>query len=131
MFWLLRDAVTLAIPDASARRAAELVRATAHAWARGAPSNAAADLVVDIDLSILGRDFLRFMDYEYGVEEEHSSVATVAFRCGRGRFLKALLARPHIFRTAYFRDRYEQRARTQIADLPATKRYRKYRWLLR
>jgi predicted metal-dependent HD superfamily phosphohydrolase len=122
---LLDDAATLAIPDASAKLAADLVRATAHARARDASSSPAADLVVDIDLSILGRDFLRFMDYEYAVEEEYSSVPTVVFRSGRRTFLTALLDRPYIFRTEHFRGRYEQRARRQIEGLLATPRYRR------
>jgi predicted metal-dependent HD superfamily phosphohydrolase len=123
---LLRDAVTLAIPDASARLAADLVRATAHTQICEASGSPTADLVVDIDLSILGRDFLRFMDYEYAVAEEYASVPAIAFRSGRRRVLAALLARAHIFRTEYFRDRYEQRARKQIEALLASPRYRRY-----
>jgi predicted metal-dependent HD superfamily phosphohydrolase len=120
---LLADAVTLAIPETTARVAANLVRATAHAQAHELSSLASA-LVVDIDLSILGRDVLRFMDYEYSVEEEYAWMSRLSFRFGRGRFLAALLARPHIFRTEHFRTRYEQRARRQLQTLLASARYR-------
>lgn len=123
------DAVALAIPELSAKAAANLVRATAHAGARDTCEPVAAELVRDIDLSILGRDALRFMDYEYGVEEEYGATPTIAFRCGRGRFLAALQARDSIFRGAHFRARYEQRARVQIEALLASPRYRSYRWL--
>ena len=34
-----------------------------------------------------------------------------------------------IFRTAAFRERDEQRARVQVAELLASPRYRAYRWL--
>jgi predicted metal-dependent HD superfamily phosphohydrolase len=121
---LLRDAAALAIPDARAQLAAELVRATAHAGAP-APGNPAADLVVDIDLSILGRDVLRFMDYDHAVEEEYCAVPVAAFRTGRRRFLAGLLARPQLFRTEQFRRRYEARARKQIEVLLASPRYRR------
>jgi predicted metal-dependent HD superfamily phosphohydrolase len=134
---LVTDADVLGIPREAAASAADLVRATAHASGRSEHS-AAADLVVDdpgksltrnVDLSILGRDVLRFMDYEYSVEEEYSPLSTVRFVVGRGRFLASLLDRPRIFRTEHFRRRYEQRARTQIAALLASPRYRCYRWL--
>lgn len=125
---LLEDAVALAIPLETATAAAALIRETAHRSERS-HSSAAADLVVDIDLSILGRDVLRFMDYEYSVEDEYSQMNTVRFRVGRGRFLRALLDRAHIFRTEPFRARYEQHARIQIAALLQSPRYRSYRWL--
>jgi predicted metal-dependent HD superfamily phosphohydrolase len=126
---LLADVATLAIPVEAARAAADLVRSTAHASDSIETNTPATDLILDIDLSILGRDALRFMDFEYGVEEEYAAVSGIEFRVGRGRFLAALLARPRLFRTEYFRVRYEQRARVQIAALLASPRYRSYRWL--
>lgn len=107
------------LPARVMAEAADLVRATAH----GRVSSAGAELVVDIDLAILGRDTLRFMDYEYGVEEEFAFVPTAEFLRARGRFLASLLARPHIFQTAHFRAKYEQSARGQIAALLRSPRY--------
>ncbi len=121
---LSRDAVTLAIPTATATAAAAVVRATAHALGRDALNDATAELVLDIDLSILGRDPLRFMDYEYGIEEEYAPTSTLAFRRGRGHFLAALLERDRIFQTEHFRAWYEQPARAQIRGLLASPRYR-------
>lgn len=122
------DAAVLALPAEAVRRAADLVLATAHGHGGAPVGDRATDLIVDIDLSILGRDVLSFMDFEYGVEEEYASTARFAFRVGRGRFLASLLASPHIFRTAYFRDRYERAARAQIGALLRSPRYRPYRW---
>jgi predicted metal-dependent HD superfamily phosphohydrolase len=121
------DAATLGIAAAAAALAIAAVRATAHATA--APGAPVTDLVLDVDLSILGRDALRFMDYEHATEDEYAPRSIPAFRCARGRFLAALLARPQIFRTPAFRERYEQRARVQTAELLASPRYRAYRWL--
>jgi len=125
------DATALGIAAEAVARAAAAVRATAHATpAPSAPAtDLVTDLVLDVDLSILGRDALRFMDYEHAIEEEYAPRSRSAFRCARGRFLAALLGRPQLFRTAAFRERYEQRARVQIADLLASSRYRAYRWL--
>jgi predicted metal-dependent HD superfamily phosphohydrolase len=121
------DAAALGIAAEAAALAIAAVRATAHgALAPGAP---VTDLVLDVDLSILGRDALRFMDYEHAIEEEYAPPSIPAFRWARGRFLAALLARPQIFRTPAFRERYERRVRVQIAELLASRRYRAYRWL--
>ncbi len=121
-------ALGVAEPDVA--DAAAIVRATAHASsdAGAAPHAALTALVLDIDLSILGREPLRFMDYEYSVEEEHPSVPRRRFIIGRGRFLAALLARPRLFRTEPFHERYEARARSNVAALLASRRYRLYRW---
>ena len=90
---------------------------------------AAVDLIRDVDLSILGRDVLRFMDYEYAVEEEYAFMSSLKYRLGRGRFLASLLASPSIYRTSHFRERYEERARSHLAVLLGTPRYWAYRWL--
>jgi len=121
---LLADAKTLGIPEATAKEAAELVRATAHANGRGAP---AADLVVDIDLSILGRDPKRFMEYELDVEKEYAAIPTPAFRKGRGNFLEKFLERPSLFATEHFHQKYEAQARANIEALLASPRYTDFR----
>ncbi|TMQ23920.1 MAG: hypothetical protein E6J90_09430 [Deltaproteobacteria bacterium] len=125
--WLLRDATLQAIPHDRALAAAACVRATAH-LAGAAPSGPASELVVDIDLAILGRDVLRFMEFEYAIEEEYGGKRGAWYFLARGRFLAAVLASPAIFRTDHFREHYEQRARDNIAALLASPRYRAHRW---
>ena len=126
---LISHAVDLAIPQPTATRAAELVRATKHTGPGPAARHAAFDLVHDVDMSILGSDVLRFMDYEYAVEEEYASMPALAYELGRGRFLASLLAAPSIYRSSGFRERYEERARSQIGALLRGPRYHRYRWL--
>lgn len=121
---LVADSAALGLPAAAATTAADLVRATAHASAPPAPGSAAVDLLLDIDLSILGRDPLRFMEFEHGVEEEYAALPTATFRRGRAAFLRGMLARPHLFRTAALRDRFEAPARRNLAALLAGPRYR-------
>lgn len=130
---LLETAHAVRIPAAHARAAAACVRATAHGAEGGAPSAPMApciDLVLDIDLSILGRDALRFLEFEYAVAEEYARVPRAQFILARGRFLQALLAAP-IYRTPHFRARYEQRARANLVALLASPRYRLHRWASR
>ncbi len=117
---LLEDARVLGI---SAEDAATCIRATAHT--EGAvPRGSAAELVVDIDLAILGREPLRFMDYEYAIAEEYAGISWTRYVLGRGRFLKALLERPRIFHTAHFLTHHEERARRNLQHLLASPRYR-------
>jgi predicted metal-dependent HD superfamily phosphohydrolase len=85
-------------------------------------------LVADIDLSILGRDVLRFLEFEYAVGEEYASVPSTMYFLARGRFLSQLLASPTIFRTDHFRERYEISARSNITTLLRGPRYRAHRW---
>lgn len=119
--WLLDDARALGLPEHVAQASAALVRATAHAG--GAATSEAEATILDIDLSILGRDPLRFLEYEYGVAEEHASIPAAAFRRGRSRFLSRLLEAP-IYRTPAYRDRFEAPARANVTALLRSWRYR-------
>jgi predicted metal-dependent HD superfamily phosphohydrolase len=125
---LCEDARALEIPCERALASAACVRATAH-FAGAKAVGPAQELVVDIDLAILGRDPLRFLEYEYAVAEEFADPADLAFTLARGRFLASLLRRPAIFQTEGLRDRHERRARANIAALFGSPRYRAHRWL--
>jgi len=128
---LLEESGRLRLHRRTADAAAALVRATAHEAAESAPGREEA-LMLDIDLSILGADPLRFMEYEYAIEEEFEKIPRLRFRIGRGRFLASLLARSTIFRTESFRTRYEAAARSQLSALLDSPRYRSFRltrWL--
>lgn len=73
-----------------------------------------AAIVVDVDLSILGRDPIRFRDYENQIREEYNWVSDEAFASGRVSVLEGFLARPVIYSTEFFRDKYEQQARENL-----------------
>ena len=88
-----------------------LVLATRH---EAQPQSADARLLVDIDLSILGAEPARFDEYEAQVRKEYAHVPDLFFRMGRAKILKHFLARPAIYSTASFRDRFEARARTNL-----------------
>lgn len=88
-----------------------LVMATRH---EARPESADARLLVDIDLSILGAERQRFDEYEAQVRKEYAHVPELFFRMGRSRILKEFLARPSIYSTAAFKQRFEAAARANV-----------------
>jgi len=90
-----------------------LVMATRHATAT--PGNADEELLVDIDLAILGADAARFGEYEAQIRREYAHVPEAEFRAGRSAVLAAFLARDPIYRTPRLRPELEARARANLA----------------
>ena len=71
-------------------------------------------LVVDVDLSILGREPSDFERYEKAVREEYKWVPGPLFRRKRIAILQSFLDRPVIYGTDYFRELYETQARVNL-----------------
>ena len=90
-----------------------MVLATRHA---GPPPAGDAAVVVDIDLSILGKGDEEFDAYERAIRQEYAHVPDDAYRAGRGTVLRGFLSRPRIYSTDYFADRYELPARRNLAQ---------------
>ncbi len=107
----------------AAEEAAECVSATAHTSGTMHTTSTAA-LVADIDLAILGREPLRFMDYDYAIAEEYAAIPWSRYVFGRTRFIESMLKRPNIFQTQHFINRYEEQARENLRGLLASPRYR-------
>ena len=89
----------------------ELIHATKHAHPPITPD---AEILVDIDLSILGQDPETFDSYERGIRQEYAHVEDDAFREGRSAILQRFLDRPAIFATPSMRARYEKPARQNL-----------------
>lgn len=104
----LRDAG--AAPDVAGRVAA-LVLATRHSVA---PATADEQLLVDIDLAILGAAPARFAEYEAQIRVEYGFVPPAVFREKRGAILAGFLARPVLYGTAALRERLEPQARLNL-----------------
>ena len=73
-----------------------------------------AALFLDMDLSILGAPPDTFEAYERAVRRDYGWVDDAAWQAGRAVVLKTFLARPHIFHSAEFRDRFEMQARANL-----------------
>ena len=72
-------------------------------------------LVIDIDLSILGESPDTFARFEEEIRREYAWVEEDAYVAGRSAVLRKFLDRSTIYDTPLFRDRYEARARANIA----------------
>ena len=68
----------------------------------------------DADLSVLGRDALRYRTYA-AVREDYADVPDEVFRPARAQVLTSLLDGP-LFHTESGRERWEQVARRNIAE---------------
>ena len=75
-----------------------------------------ASLVVDVDLSILGREPKRFAEYEAGIRQEYDWVPEKVFSVKRAEILQGFLTRDFIYANPWFRQRYESQARANLAD---------------
>ena len=73
-----------------------------------------AEILVDIDLSILGQDAETFDNYERAIRQEYAHVDDNAFRKGRSAILQRFLDRPAIYATPRMRSRYEEPARQNL-----------------
>ncbi|HEY2187344.1 MAG TPA: N-methyl-D-aspartate receptor NMDAR2C subunit, partial [Caldimonas sp.] len=109
-----RDAVlTSGATRDTAERIEALVMTTRHATAT--PATTDAQLLVDIDLAILGADPERFAEYERQIRREYAHVAEAAFRARRRAILAAFLARERIYGTPRLHDELEHRARANLS----------------
>jgi predicted metal-dependent HD superfamily phosphohydrolase len=69
---------------------------------------------LDADLAILGSDEERYRVYVDGVRQEYAYVPEALFRDARGAILRRFLARPFLYGTDEFRERFERKARENI-----------------
>jgi predicted metal-dependent HD superfamily phosphohydrolase len=104
---LLNAGATKQLVDAIGK----LIMITSH---KVAPTTDDEALVVDIDLSILGKPAERFDEYEKAIRAEYAHIPDDAFRKGRSDILQKFLARDRIYTTEYFYNKYEKSARANL-----------------
>ncbi len=78
------------------------------------PTEGDGALMLDIDLSILGRGEERFDRYEADVRREYKWVPGPLFRSKRRGMLEQFLERPFLYATERFRRLYESQARANL-----------------
>ncbi len=93
-------------PDV-ADRVHALVMATCH---NASPTTQDAQVLVDVDLSILGAAPARFDEYEFQVRAEYAWVPEALYRSKRAGILQAFLDRDSIYNTDWFQSRFEANA---------------------
>lgn len=101
----------MSLPDSLGEQVDALIMATKHT---AVPTDGAAQILVDLDLMILGKPEQEFDAYETGIREEYQWVPEPDFRKGRSAILQSFLDRPSIYSTEMFRNKYELVARKNL-----------------
>ncbi len=110
---LMRATVAhLDLPAVDIDTAHRIVESTSHAE----PPPPEAARICDLDLWRLAAPWDAFMRHSRGIRHEYLHLYTdeEAFWTARHSFFRAMLAKPRIFATPYFRDRFETAARANI-----------------
>jgi predicted metal-dependent HD superfamily phosphohydrolase len=97
--------------DEAAQRVHDLVMATEH---HALPVTRDAQVLVDVDLSILGAAPIRFDEYQRQVRDEYRHVPELLFRSKRREVLEGFLQRPRIFNTEAYAGELEAQARSNL-----------------
>jgi len=109
--WLVNVAKQIAVTTSYIERMRKLVLATRH---NTVPEDIDAQILVDIDLSILGASGERFDEYERQVRREYRWVPFPLYRAQRTRVLKSFVERARIYSTEHYFNLLESRARENI-----------------
>ena len=103
----------------TAQRVHDLVMTTQHGFTQGtAPaalgSRLDAELLVDIDLSILGSPAERFERYDQDVRKEYAWVPGFRYREARAQVLQSFLDRPQLYHGPHAVQLLEAQARLNL-----------------
>ncbi|WP_157944531.1 HD domain-containing protein [Mangrovicella endophytica] len=94
------------------RAASAMILATATHAASGDPST---QLLLDLDLAILGAPRGDYIAYAAAIRQEYAAVPEDAWRIGRSAVLERFLARPRLYQTRHFGALLEAAARANLA----------------
>lgn len=109
--WAARVLQDSGAPESCWRRVHGLIMATCH---KARPTDADAQLLVDIDLAILGADPVRFAEYDRQVAAEYAWVPRPVYGFKRRQVLRGFLDQTFIYATPHFRQRLEAQARSNL-----------------
>lgn len=109
--WAHRALIESGANEAAAARVHALVMATRH---DAVPEGRDAELLIDIDLSILGAERTRFDEYERQVHAEYAFVPEEVRLPRRRAILQRFLDRKAIYATPRMHAQLEARARTNL-----------------
>jgi len=106
------DALAAAAPAPIVSEVVRLVRLTETHTPDDGDANGCA--LSDADLGILAAPRERYDEYVAAVRREYAHLEDDVFSAGRADVLKGLVAKPHLFHTAYARKQWEQAARANV-----------------
>lgn len=110
--WAREALGTAGVAEGARARIDDLVMATCHA---APPRTRDAQVLVDIDLAILGAEEERFAEYERQIRAEYAHVPALLFGPRRRALLQSFLDRASIYATPALHRRLEARARANLA----------------
>ena len=102
----------IAVPEESIVRCKEFILATK----RHQQVDDEIDLFTDADLSILGGNADAYRSYTKQIRKEYAIYPDLLYKPGRRKVLQHFLEMHHIFKSEYFRDKYEAAARQNLED---------------
>ncbi len=114
--WAEKALLEASVATDSAALVRNLVLVTKHT---DLPTTRDEQVLVDIDLSILGASEQRFAEYERQIRAEYSYVPSLLFRIKRRTILQSFLNRPAIYNTPILHSRLEAKARANLAKAAA------------
>lgn len=109
--WAAAELVKAGVAPEVIGRVSALILATKHT---AVPTEPDQQVLVDIDLAILGAAEPRFAEYGQQIRDEYAFVPEELFKPRRRALLGAFLDRPRIYSTSYFHALLEERARTNL-----------------
>ncbi|MEL7633938.1 hypothetical protein [Sporomusa paucivorans] len=104
----------MGLPTAFAGQAAKLILLTSH---QELAESEDGKYLADIDLSVFGREWNGFLDYEHQIRAEYGHVPDLDYRQGRLQVIEGFLSKDSIYQTDYFRNRYESIAERNLQAL--------------
>lgn len=109
--WAVAELEKAGTDEAMINRVVRLIRMTRH---DAEPETADERFLLDIDLSILGSPPEVFAEYEASIRKEYHAPPWEVYREKRAEVLLSFLGKDVIYRTAFFRERYEEQARKNL-----------------
>ena len=113
--WAARSLVRAGADSDTAQRVHDLVMATQHDAPAALGSSPDAQLLVDIDLSILGSPAERFERYDQDVRKEYAWVPGFRYQEARAQVLQSFLDRPRLYHGEHAVALLEAQARINLA----------------
>ena len=109
--WAVLVMEQVGLSSAVAERVSNSILATRHMTE---VTNRDAQLMVDVDLSILGREADIFWKYEENIRKEYAWVPESVFREKRVEILQSFLERQSIYYHEPYKERFEEKARVNL-----------------
>ena len=113
--WAARSLARAGADSDTAQRVHDLVMATQHDAPAALGSSPDAQLLVDIDLSILGSPAERFERYDKDVRKEYAWVPGLRYQEARAKVLQSFLDRPQLYHGEHAVMLLEAQARINLA----------------